>query len=266
MRQFSILLLGYGHMGKAMLRGWRQQSLPIEVSAVHPSATETPYQHSYRELSALPPNSAFDVVILAVPPQIADTAMQGLSAYIHQDSLVISVMAGKSLQHLQEQLDGHETVVRVMPNMPSSLGQGICGYVSKAPLSATHQQRLDALLAATGEVIALANEDAINMVTAISGSGPAYAFLLMKAMAQAGAALGLPEDQARQFALHTVAGAGQYALQSGTQAEELLEKIAIKGGTTEAALRTLNDNDAFCSLLRDAINSAYDRAMELSRV
>ena len=260
---YSLLLLGCGHMGNAMLRGWRQHDLPITVNVVKPTPIREGIDHYAPRLDALPDTQTYDVVMLATPPQIANKAMAGLSNYLHAETLVISVMVGKTLAHRNTILGGHDPIVRVMPNMPSSLGQGICGYVTSNTLNAVQQSRLDALLHATGVAVALQHEDKINIVTALSGSGPAYAFLLIKAMADAGVALGLEDEQARLLAMHTVAGAGQYALQTGQSAEELLGKIAIKGGTTEAALKVLNTDDAFGDLLNAAIHRAYTHVKEV---
>ena len=263
--EYSVLCLGCGHMASAMLRGWRAQNLPISIHIIDPKplAVDLQVDHHSISLDRLDSGVAFDVVLLAVPPQLADIAMMGLAEYLHSDTLVISIMAGKTLAYLGTKLDDHKTLVRVMPNMPAQIGQGICGYIAASPLDATQQNRFKALISATGTAIELKTESEMNIVTALSGSGPAYAFLLIKAMTEAGVSLGLDAQQAETLALHTVAGSGQFALQAEESAQELLDKIAVAGGTTEAALNTLNENDGFGTLLKTAIHQAHNRAEEL---
>lgn len=263
--EYSVLCLGCGHMASAMLRGWRAQNLPISIHIIDPKplAADLQVDHHSTSLDILDSGAVFDVVLLAVPPQIADIAMTGLAEYLHPKTLVVSIMAGKTLAYLGAKLANHPTLVRVMPNMPAQIGQGICGYIAANGLDTTQQHRFESLIKASGKAIALKTESEINIVTALSGSGPAYTFLLIKAMTDAGISLGLDTEQAETLALHTVAGSGQFALQAEGSAQELLDKIAVSGGTTEAALNVLNANDGFGSLLKTAIHKAYNRAEEL---
>lgn len=262
---YSVLCIGCGHMAGAMVRGWRDNSLAITVTVVDPRPLDVELQvdHHASSLAGLDREGVFDVVLLAVPPQIAETAIKGLADYLQPETLVISIMAGKTLDYLASLLFGHRALVRVMPNMPAQIGQGICGYIAAQPLNAVQQSRFDALIGVSSKTVALQSEADIDSVTALSGSGPAYVFLLIKAMTEAGINLGLKPEQAQTLAAHTVAGGGQFALHSPKSAPELLDTIAITGGTTEAALQVLNAENAFGALLDQAISAAHRRAQEL---
>ncbi len=262
----GMVLLGCGKMGSAMLKGWLQGGLPpasVHVTEPHPSDW---LQATGVHLNTPLPNAPA-VAILAVKPQMMGAALPGLQALGNGKTLFISIAAGTSLQRLAETLGQKSPIIRAMPNTPAAVGCGISALVGNAQVSEAHMALAEALLAAVGETVRLENEAQIDAVTALSGSGPAYVFHLIEAMALAGAAQGLAPDLAMRLARATVIGAAQLAAGSPeTTAAQLRENVTSPKGTTEAALRVLMDTDAgLPPLMERAIAAAHARARELAQ-
>jgi pyrroline-5-carboxylate reductase len=269
LRDFSglIALAGAGKMGGALLDGWLRAGLdPAKVAVIEPNPAPQISALAACGVRLNPAAAALSdvtAIVIAVKPQTADQAMPAIAPMIGPTTLVVSIMAGRTLQFLSRSLKNAGAFVRAMPNTPASIGRGITVAV---PLRASAAQRdlAHRLLAATGTVEWVADESLMDAVTAVSGSGPAYVFLLAEALAQAGAAAGLPQTLADQLARETVAGAGELLHQSTLAAATLRENVTSPGGTTAAALDVLMADDGLASLLRKAVAAATERSRKLA--
>ncbi|WP_062203715.1 pyrroline-5-carboxylate reductase [Aureimonas sp. AU12] len=263
-----LLLLGGGNMGGAMLRGWIADGLdPASVIVVDPRPSEALaplFEKGVRHAAAIPAEPQ-DIVILAVKPQMMDEAVGPLRAAMTRDTLVISVAAGITVAFLEARL-GRRPVVRAMPNTPALIGRGITGAYGNDLVGGTLRATTTALLKASGPVEWVHTEAEIDMITAVSGSGPAYVFLLAEALAEAGVAAGLEPALAMRLARHTVAGAGELMIRSEEEPAQLRRNVTSPKGTTEAALKVLSvDDGGLKELMRHAVAAAKRRAEELSR-
>jgi pyrroline-5-carboxylate reductase len=269
LRDFSglLVLVGAGKMGSALLDGWLQFGLkPANVAVIEPSPSPDIRALIDRGVRLNPAaEELIDVaaIVIAVKPQVAEQVMPALSPMIAPSTVVISIMAGRTLQFLSRTMRGAGATVRAMPNMPAAIGRGITVAV---PLHANSAQRELAhrLLSATGTVEWIEDEALMDAVTAVSGSGPAYVFLLAEALATAGAAAGLPPPLAAQLARETVAGAGELLHRSALEAATLRENVTSPGGTTAAALDVLMGKDGLRPLLTQAVAAATRRSRELA--
>lgn len=201
-----------------------------------------------------------EIVIIAVKPQVTQTALSELKGALNTQ-LLVSVAAGISTAQLAE-WSGLHRIVRVMPNTPALIAQGASGFFAVSDVSAEDRELIESLLSAVGEAIEVSSEEDIDSITALSGSGPAYVFYFLEAMVQAGTSMGLSKDHAKKLALQTFIGASELAKNSNDDLELLREKVTSKGGTTEAALEVLNDLQVKESFVK-AIQRAKERAEEL---
>ena len=261
----SLLLVGAGKMGSAMLDGWLAGGLPPKrVAVIEPQPGKAIKALARRGL-ALNPKGKVDAaaIVIAVKPQTAPEALPPLAAYVGKNTLVLSIMAGPTLGFLQKSLPG-AAIVRAMPNTPAAIGRGISVAVANAKVSARQRKLASDLLAAIGKVEWVTDEALIDAVTALSGSGPAYVFLLAEAMTKAGIAAGLPADLAARLARETVAGSGELLHRSDLDAATLRQNVTSPGGTTAAALQVLMGPGGFDELLTKAIAAATRRSRELA--
>jgi pyrroline-5-carboxylate reductase len=262
-----LLLVGAGKMGSALLEGWLRLGLDAKnVDVIEPNPTAQIASLATRgvRLNAdLHAPTAIDVVVLAVKPQIAAEAIAPLVPIIGASTLVISIMAGRTLRFLTSAVVKPCALVRAMPNTPAAIGRGITVAVPHNA-SAAQRQLAHQLLCATGAVEWIEDEVLMDAVTAVSGSGPAYVFLLAEVLAQAGAAAGLPPALAQKLARETVAGAGELLHRSPLDAAVLRENVTSPGGTTAAALGVLMGNNGLAPLLREAVAAATARSRELA--
>jgi pyrroline-5-carboxylate reductase len=262
-----IVLAGAGKMGGALLDGWLRAGLdPAKVAVIEPAPAPQITALAARGLRLNPhPSALTDVaaIVVAVKPQTADQAMPAIAPLAGASTVVVSIMAGRTLQFLSRSLKNAGAFVRAMPNTPASIGRGITVAV---PLRVTDAQRdlAHRLLAATGIVEWVEDERLMDAVTAVSGSGPAYIFLLAEALAEAGAAAGLPRELADKLARETVAGSGELLHRSSLDAATLRENVTSPGGTTAAALGVLMGNDGLAQLMKKAIAAATERSRKLS--
>ncbi len=203
-------------------------------------------------------------VLLAIKPQSFSATGPEIALCLPKNCVVISIMAGISLGRLAEAFP-NQKCVRAMPNTPASIGKGITGYVCAESLSASQKKHVGELLSASGAATELENEALIDAVTAVSGSGPAYFFHMVEALAAAGTSLGLSEEQAQAFARQTLIGAGALLEQSGQSASELRQAVTSPNGTTQAALDVLMSEQGLPHILRDAVSAAYHRSRELGK-
>ncbi|MFZ0847070.1 MAG: pyrroline-5-carboxylate reductase [Pseudolabrys sp.] len=266
----SLLLVGAGKMGSAMLEGWITRGLaPKRVAIIEPQPGKL-LKALARRGAKLNPKSgpkakAFAAtIIIAVKPQTAPEAVPPLGLYVGKTTLVLSIMAGRTLGFLEKSLPPGTAIVRAMPNTPAAIGRGITVAVANANVSA-HQRKLAAdLLGAIGKVEWVSDEALIDAVTALSGSGPAYVFLLAEAMTKAGIAAGLPADLAARLARETVAGSGELLHRLDLDAATLRQNVTSPGGTTAAALEVLMGPGGFDDLLTKAIAAAARRSRDLA--
>lgn len=261
----AVVLAGAGKMGGAMLSGWLARGLPasrVVVIEPRPSPDIDALRARGLKLNPAPGEvGAAAAIVIAVKPQIFAEEAAALRAFIRPDGLVVSIMAGRTIAGIATACGG--AVVRAMPNMPASIGRGMTVAAAAANVTAAQRAIADALLAATGAVEWIADEALMDAVTAVSGSGPAYFFLMAEALADAGIAQGLSPDAARQLAVATLHGAGLMAQRSDGDLARLRAEVTSRGGTTEAALRALADAQ-FREAIAAAVEAAVRRGRELA--
>jgi pyrroline-5-carboxylate reductase len=263
----TLVLVGAGKMGSAMLDGWLARGLkPRQVVVIEPEPGKMLRSLARRGLRVNPKvkSTVAAAVVIAVKPQNAAEALQSLSGYIDKSTFVLSIMAGRTIGFLQNSLPPRTAIVRGMPNTPAAIGRGISVAVPNANVSAQHRNQASSLLAAIGEVEWVRDERLMDAVTALSGSGPAYVFLLAEAMASAGIASGLPPALATRLARETVAGAGELMHRSDVDATTLRQNVTSPGGTTAAALEVLMGSEGLERLLTRAIEAATRRSRDLA--
>ena len=217
----------------------------------------------YSSRQALPAELKPDAVVFAVKPQIADEVVPDYRSWARPETLFVSIVAGKTLAGLARHL-GRAAIVRTMPNSPAAIGRGITVACANPLVTIGQRQLCDRLLAAIGECAWVEDEALIDAVTAVSGSGPAYVFLLIEALARAGEAEGLPADLALRLARATIAGSGELARISSESPAQLRENVTSPGGTTRAALDVLMATDGLEPLIARAVATAAARSRELA--
>ena len=263
----TVVLAGAGKMGGAMLSGWLAQGLdPSHVAVIEPHPSDDTRAHLARGVRLNPsPQEAGTVAafVVALKPQTFREAGPALKPYVDTTTLVVSIMAGTTMASLAEVMGGH--VVRAMPNTPAAIGRGITVAVAAKDVSDAQRETSDGLLRATGSVEWVTDEGLMDAVTAVSGSGPAYVFLLAEELARAGVAAGLPEALAIKLARETVAGSGELLHRSDLAAATLRQNVTSPGGTTAAALDILMGKDGLQSLLTRAVAEATKRSRELAK-
>lgn len=260
----GLVMAGCGRMGSAMLSGWIAAGLaPGAVHVREPSPSDWLRGAGVAINGPLPEAPA--VVLLAVKPQVMDAALPDFACYGGGGCLFVSVAAGIPLARYEAALGPGTPVVRTMPNTPAAIGRGITALVGNAAVSPQAMDLAEALLSAVGETVRLQDEAQMDAVTAVSGSGPAYVFHMIEALAEAGVAAGLPADLAMRLARATVSGAGELAHLAPEDAAVLRANVTSPGGTTAAALAVLMDAEAgLPPLMRRAVAAAAARSRELS--
>lgn len=269
MSHLELTVLGAGNMGRALIGGLLRHGMRPEQIAVGESqeAARTALSHELG-ITATADNRAAvrkaDLVVLAVKPQDARSVLAPLAEELRQRRpVVLSVAAGIRVQALQSWCGADVPVIRAMPNRPALVGAGATGLYAPAEVDASRREVAAQIMQSVGEVVWVATEDALDVVTALSGSGPAYFFLLAETMAQAGVNLGLPVETARRLSIATLHGAGLLAQGSDGNLARLRAEVTSKGGTTEAALRTLQDA-GFNEIIARAVEAAARRSRELA--
>jgi pyrroline-5-carboxylate reductase len=263
-----LLLLGVGKMGGALLAGWLDGGLPAAgVVAVDPAPApemaDFLARRGVRHATAVPPGLAPRVAVVAVKPQTMGAALPALVGALAPQTLVVSIAAGTPIAAFEAAL-GARPVVRAMPNTPAQVGRGVTVCVANPRVTDADRALATALLAAVGSVDWVADEALIDAVTAVSGSGPAYVFLLAECLAAAGEKAGLPADLAMRLARGTVCGASELLFRSDLAAEALRRNVASPGGTTAAALAVLMADDGLAPLMARAVAAAAARSRELA--
>jgi pyrroline-5-carboxylate reductase len=263
----TLVLVGAGKMGSAMLDGWLGRGLdPKKITVIEPQPVKAVKALARRGVKLNPKNKigAASAIVIAVKPQSAPEALPPLARYIDKATLVLSIMAGRTIGFLEKSLPTGTAIVRAMPNTPAAIGRGISVAVANAKISKRQRKQVSDLLAAIGKVEWVLDEALMDAVTALSGSGPAYIFLLAECMARAGVAAGLPPDLATRLARETVAGSAELLHRSDIDAATLRQNVTSPGGTTAAALEVLMGPGGFDQLLTQAIGAATRRSQDLA--
>lgn len=264
-----IVLVGAGRMGMAMARGWLADAGKSQISGVDlidPSPSEDVKALARKRnvrLNPEPPEVA-DILVLAVKPQIFPDAVSSIVPWVGAKTLILSVMAGVTLRQLSQSFPQARSV-RTMPNTPGAVGKGVTAYTLSDACKPSDAKTVERLLSPLGLVEGPISEDLIDAVTAISGSGPAYAFLLAESMTAAGVKLGLTPEMSKRLAQATVAGAGALLSEPGASADDLRRAVTSPNGVTQAALDVLMKPGGMPDLMRVATEAAARRSEELSR-
>ncbi len=266
----SLVLVGAGKMGEAMLRGWLAAGLePKRVAILEPKPSPSILELATRLAMRLnPPLAALrppEVLFLAIKPQTLDAAAPDIAPLAGAHTLVLSILAGKRIADLHARLPGAGAFVRVMSNTPAAVGRGASAAFATPSADARQREWAQSLMGAVGAFDWVADEALIDAVTAISGSGPAYVFALVEALAQAGETIGLPAPLAMKLARATIEGAGELLhCDPAVPAGKLRENVTSPGGTTAAALAVLRAPGGLAELMTRAAAAAYQRAGELA--
>ncbi len=263
----KIAVYGFGKMGQAIVSRWLRKKFDFQIDIFDPVINN--------DVEAMAANHGFginpklkkpvhDVVLLAIKPQTLGKIEKEIAKLIGKNTLVISIMAGKSIENLAEALNAKK-IYRVMPNTPSQIGEGVIAYIGNNETTDEDEAILKSLLSPLGKVEKLLNEKLMDTVTAVSGSGPAYLYLLTEALAAAAYSEGLDQDMADRFARQTIIGSAALLKYSDLSPLELRKEVTSPGGTTEAALDVLTGGNAMGALMKRAIEAAVKRSKELGK-
>ncbi|MFV3387063.1 pyrroline-5-carboxylate reductase [Pseudomonas sp. NY15364] len=263
----TIAFVGAGNMAASLIGGMRAQGVAASaIRASEPGSEQRTRLQQEHGIATFADNGeaikGADLVVLAVKPQIMKTVCQDLAPHLAPNQVIISIAAGISCASLENWL-GQRPVVRCMPNTPALLRQGVSGLFANARVSAAQKAQAEEVLSAVGLALWLDEEAQLDAVTAVSGSGPAYFFLLIEAMTAAGEQLGLPRETATRLSIHTALGAARMASESDVDAAELRRRVTSPNGTTEAAIKTFQAG-GFEALVQQALNAAANRSAELA--
>ncbi|HPF47887.1 MAG: pyrroline-5-carboxylate reductase [Alphaproteobacteria bacterium] len=267
-----ILLVGCGKMGSAMLSGWLKRKL--DGAAIH--IVDPNIEHvkaEFKNFDDRQLHNSFETIsrkikpsfiILAVKPQMMDDVMEALKINRVSGDVIVSVAAGRTIRYFEDHISRDQAIIRAMPNTPAAIGRGITVCCANRLVSVDKREVCTLLLQAVGMVEWIEDESLMDAVTALSGSGPAYVFAMVEAMASAGEAIGLDPELSRRLARETVCGSGALLDQSKELASKLRENVTSPGGTTAAALDVLMADDGIFRIMRRAMQDAKARSKELA--
>jgi pyrroline-5-carboxylate reductase len=269
LKNSKIAFIGAGNMANSLIRGLLNKQVPaanLYATDINPNQLQTLKQDcGINTGNAADVAKNADVIVLAVKPQVMATACESLAPLIGKpDCLILSIAAGTPISSLERWLGADRPIVRCMPNTPSLVGVGATGLYANTQCSSAHIELASAIMEAVGIACWLHAEKDIDTVTALSGSGPAYYFLMMEAMEKAAIAMGLDSAVARKLSIQTALGAAQLAAGSDVAPDELRRRVTSPGGTTERALQSF-DSNGFESMVDTAMRAAQARAAELSK-
>jgi len=262
----SLLLVGAGKMGGAMLEGWLNLGLdPRRINIIDPAA-DARMRALCQEKGIVFAASATqpDALVLAIKPQMLEAVVPEVLPLIAETTLILSILAGKTLTNLEARFGEKKAIVRAMPNLPASIGYGVTGAISNKAVTQAQHDMVEALLAAVGRVEWLRDENLIDALTAISGCGPAYVFYLVECLTEAGIEAGLPADLSARLARATLEGSGQLLAHNPAPPDELRRNVTSPNGVTAAALDILMAGDGLLPLLKKTILAAKRRSAELA--
>jgi pyrroline-5-carboxylate reductase len=261
-----ILIVGAGKMGTALIRGWTRVGLG-PITAVEPNPSDALKETCVKIVPALDavPVGKWRAAVVALKPHIVRTEAAKLETIASTGTLMISIAAGTDTALLHRAWGENASIVRVMPNTPGAIGKGVSGLYAVPGVSAADREFAQTLIASIGQTVWLDEETMIDAVTAVSGSGPAYIFAVVEALAKAGEAAGLPSAVAARLARATVTGAGALLEADTRDVAALIRDVATPGGTTEAALKHLQAANGLPDVIARAVAAAKARAEELAR-
>ena len=264
----KISVLGCGNMGRALVRGLVEKSVyPQNISVFDVDAKKLNEIKKETSVKIAKSNrlsaTLADVVVLAVKPQILQEVSKEIETALGKEALVISIAAGVPIARIEQFFKKQVCVIRAMPNMPALAGCGMSAFSAGRHAQGKHRKIAEAILSAVGEV-AQVPEKWLDLVTALSGSGPAYYFLLAEKMIEAGYELGMKVDLAKKLVYQTALGSGRILAQTDEDPEVLIGRVASKGGTTEAALKVFQKK-GFGKIVQEAVKAAYKRSIELRK-
>ncbi len=266
----NLILVGCGKMGGAMLTGWLERRFADQIVVVEPEEAATqefrdkPGVHVTTALENVTDRVRPDAVVFAVKPQVMADVVPAYCRYTgHGAPVFLSIAAGTPVAFFQKILGRDAAIVRAMPNTPAAVGRGIAALTANRRVDPAQMALCQTICEAVGEVVWLGDEAAMDAVTAVSGSGPAYVFYLVEALAAAGQREGLPADMAMRLAQATVSGSGELLNRSPETADVLRRNVTSPGGTTAAALDVLMADDGLAALMRRAVAAAANRSREL---
>ena len=258
----TLWMIGCGNMGGAMLRGWLEAGLdPAAVTVVDPGLPVLPEGVT---VVAAPPEGVPDMMMIAVKPQLLDVVAPVIAQHMGAQTLLMSILAGVDVATLRTRFRAPDTIVRVMPNTPAAIGKGVIALFSDSQDHAALEAAQE-LMAPLGLVEWIHVERLFDAVTALSGSGPAFLFRFIDALGTAGAAIGLPADQAARFAMATVEGAALLAARASETPRILADRVASPGGSTREGMNVLDEGNALTLLLTHTLQAAQQRNAEMGR-
>jgi pyrroline-5-carboxylate reductase len=260
----TIGIIGYGNMGSALHQSWLNAPYNFHITSPHINTKEKPASKNttYHNTSGDWLKNC-DTIWLCVKPQIMGEACAQIKPFISNKTLIVSIAAGQTLANIAGHLHDNQPIIRVMPNTPVAVNQGLLALTPNTHCTAEHKQATENLCALSGKTIWLNDESLMNHITALSGSGPAYLYYFIEALTRATINSGLPADIATTVAQQTIIGAASLAAQSPCTPQTLRENVTSKGGTTHAALEILMDGK-FEKILTEALSAAVKRGQELA--
>jgi pyrroline-5-carboxylate reductase len=265
----TLVLVGAGKMGGAMLEGWLKSGVnPKKITVLDPFISSEMKalltRHKVQLNQAIAGIKNAEVILIALKPQMMEEVLPAIVELGVSKPLILSVAAGKTIASFERHFGESAAIIRTIPNTPASIGRGITAMSANANVSAAQLKLATKLLSAIGEVVTVDREELIDCVTAVSGSGPAYVFYLTECLAAAAEKIGLPPALAMQLARATVAGSGELMRVTGTDAATLRQNVTSPNGTTHAALQVLMAEDGLQTLFEKAVRAAADRSKELA--
>jgi len=267
----KILLVGCGHMGSALLNAWmdlKSYSFTIVDPFNYEKLKKKYYNKKIIFLNKTPNQDQikkFDIIIFAIKPQIAKKVISEYKDFIFKNNCVIgSIVAGKKISFFKKNIKNAHQIVRVMPNMPALISQGVSCFVSNKNFSKNNKKVIDELFIKVGKTIWLQNEIEIDKATAISGSGPGYVFTLIDAFEKASQKIGFSKKISREIVLATILGSAKLMEKTNKESYDLAKSIAVKGGTTEAGIKVLKNNRPN-QMMYNVFMAAYKRATKLGK-
>jgi pyrroline-5-carboxylate reductase len=270
MKTLDIVLIGCGKMGGALLRGWLKAGIAGRIDVIEPH-TQPDFLQTSNIVWHTSPQSFMDqsltpdLFVMAVKPQTMEEVCRSLAPAVSPETLILSIAAGQTISSFERRFGARQPIIRTMPNTPASIGKGVTVAVANARVTDVQKRQAELALQSTGMLEWTDDESLLDAVTAVSGSGPAYVFLLIEAMAKAGERAGLAPDLAMKLARQTVIGAAALAEHDGdTDSATLRKNVTSPGGTTAAALAVLMGDQGLESLMTKAVLAATDRSRELN--
>ncbi len=266
----NVLIVGCGHMGSALLESWNKKT-NYNFSVIEPkhySSLKKKYSKKinfFKSFEEIKNIKKYDIIVFAIKPQIAEKVIRQFKINLKRNILLISIIAGKKISFFSKILGSQHQIIRVMPNMPASVGKGITCLICKKEISRQHKKISSFLFKKVGEIIWLNKESEIDKITAISGSGPAYFYFFIECLLQASKELNLSDNVSKKLVYNTVFGSIKLLENSTKSAKKLKENIAVKGGTTEAAINIFEKDKLFKNIVKKAVFAAYRRSLFLGK-